>query len=55
MIEALASDRADQPAHERLRLEDNRGFEQGEEQPMKPDEDLAIGSAQTEPRWRGPL
>ena len=43
------------PAHERLRLEDNRGFEQEREQPIKPDEDQAIGSAQPEPRRRGPL
>src|SRR5437762_1641487 len=42
------------PAHQRLRLEDNRGFEQGGEQPIEPDEDHAIGSAQPEPRWRRP-
>ena len=42
------------PAHQRLRLEDNRGFEQGREQPIKPDEDQAICSAQPEPRWRRP-
>lgn len=40
------------PAHQRLRLEDNRGFEHGREQPIKPDEDQAIRSAQPEPRWR---
>jgi hypothetical protein len=43
------------PAHQRLRLEDNRGFEQGWEQPIEPDEDQAICSAQPEPRRRGPL
>jgi hypothetical protein len=43
------------PAHQRLRLDDNRGFEQGREQPIEPDEDQAICSAQPEPRWRGPL
>jgi hypothetical protein len=43
------------PAHQRLRLEDNRGFEQGGEQPIEPDEDQAICSAQPEPRRRGPL
>ena len=43
------------PAHQCLRLEDNRGFEQGREQPIEPDENQAIGSAQPEPRWRGPL
>jgi hypothetical protein len=42
------------PAHQRLRLEDNRGFEQGREQPIEPDEDHAIGSAQPEPHWRRP-
>ncbi len=43
------------PAHQRLRLEDNRGFEQGREQPIEPDENQAICSAQPEPRWRRPL
>jgi hypothetical protein len=43
------------PAHQCLRLEDNRGFEQGREQPIEPDEDQAICSAQPEPRRRGPL
>src|SRR2546421_4075862 len=33
------------PAHQRLRLEDNRGFEQGGEQPIEPDEDQAICGA----------
>src|SRR6516225_7417005 len=41
------------PAHQRLRLEDNRGFEQGREQPIEPDEDRAICRAQPEPRRRG--
>src|SRR6516162_4735319 len=43
------------PAHQRLRLEDNRGFKQGGEQPIKPDEDHAICRAQPEPRRRGSL
>jgi hypothetical protein len=43
------------PAHQRLRLEDNRGFEQGGEQPIEPYKDQAICSAQPEPRWRRPL
>jgi hypothetical protein len=43
------------PAHQRLWLEDNRGFEQGGEQPIEPDEDQAICPAQPEPRRRGPL
>ena len=43
------------PAHQRLRLEDNRGFEQGGEQPIEPDEDQAICSGLPEPRRRGPL
>jgi hypothetical protein len=43
------------PAHQRLRLEDNRGFEHRREQPIEPDEDQAICSAQPEPRWRRPL
>jgi hypothetical protein len=42
------------PAHQRLRLEDNRGFEQGGEQPIEPDEDQAICGAQPEPRRRRP-
>src|SRR5215470_15447371 len=42
------------PTHQSLRLEDNRGFEQGREQPIKPDKDQAICSAQPEPRWRRP-
>src|SRR3954447_6435560 len=42
-------------AHQRLRLEDNRGFDQGEEKPIEPDEDQAICSPQPEPHRRGPL
>jgi hypothetical protein len=41
------------PAHQRLWLEDNRGFKQGGEQPIQPDEDQVIGRAQPEPRRRG--
>src|SRR5213079_638659 len=51
----VQTEAAPMPAHQRLRLEDNRGFEQGREQPIKPDEDQTIGSAQPEPRRRGPL
>ena len=36
-------------------LEDNRGFKQGGEQPIEPDEDQAICSAQPEPRRRRSL
>jgi hypothetical protein len=43
------------PAHQRLRLEDNRGFAHGRAQPIEPDEDQAVCSAQPEPGWRGPL
>ena len=43
------------PAHQRLRLEDNRGFKQGGVQPIEPDEDHAICRAQPEPRRRGSL
>jgi hypothetical protein len=43
------------PAHQRLWLDDNRGFEQGREQPIEPDENQAICRAQPEPRWRRPL
>src|SRR5262245_48861215 len=46
---------APMPAHQRLRLEDNRGLEHGGAQPIEPDEDQAICSAQPEPRWRRPL
>ena len=42
-------------AHQRLRLEDNRGFAHGRAQPIEPDEDQAICSTQPGPRWRGPL
>jgi hypothetical protein len=38
-----------------MRYADNRGFEQGGEQPMEPDEHQAICRAQPEPRRRGPL
>src|SRR5271169_36577 len=51
----VQTEAAPMPAHQRLRLEDNRGFEQGGEQPIEPDEDQAICSAQPEPRRRGPL
>jgi len=43
------------PAHQRLRLEDNRGLDQARAQPMEPDEDHAICRAQPEPRWCRPL
>ena len=43
------------PAHQRLRLEDNRGLAHGRAQPIEPDEDQAICRAQPEPCWRGPL
>src|SRR5215469_372118 len=43
------------PAHQRLRLEHNRGFEQARGQPIEPDEDQAICRAQPEPCWRRPL
>ena len=46
---------APMPAHQRLRLEDNRGFKQAGEQPIEPDEDHAICRAQPEPRRRGSL
>src|SRR6516164_9744640 len=50
----VQTEAAPMPAHQRLRLEDNRGFAHGREQPIKPDEDHAIYSAQSEPRWRRP-
>jgi hypothetical protein len=43
------------PAHQRLRLENNRGFQHGREQPIEPHEDQAICRAQPEPCWRGPV
>src|SRR5215831_14393159 len=51
----VQTEAAPMPAHQRLGLEDNRGFANGREQPIEPDEDLAICSAQPEPRWRRPL
>src|SRR5262252_6339168 len=51
----VQTEAAPMPAHQRLRLEDNRGFKQGGEQPIEPDKDQAICSAQPEPRWRRPL
>src|SRR5215468_2460710 len=43
------------PAHQRLGLDDNRGFAHGRDQPIEPDEDQAICRAQPEPCWRRPL
>src|SRR6516165_1884023 len=51
----VQTEAAAMPAHQRLRLEDNRGFEQGRAQPIEPDEDQAICRAQPEPCWRGSL
>src|SRR5271170_2432767 len=51
----VQTEAAPMPAHQRLRLEDNRGFEHGREQPIEPDEDQAISRAQPEPCWRRPL
>src|SRR5262249_27322805 len=51
----IQTEPAPMPAHQRLGLEDNRGFAHGREQPIEPDEDQAICSAQPEPRWRRPL
>ena len=51
----VQTEAAPMPAHQRLRLEDNRGFKQGGEQPIEPDEDQAICSAQPEPRRHGSL
>src|SRR5262249_1471247 len=51
----VQTEAAPMPAHQRLRLEDNRGFEHGRAQPIEPDEDQAICRAQPEPRWRRPL
>ena len=47
--------RATRDLLKRLRLEDNRGFEHGGEQPIEPDEDQAICSAEPEPPRRGSL
>src|SRR5262252_6642942 len=51
----VQTEAAPMPAHQRLGLEDNRGFEQGGEQPIEPDEDQAICSARPEPRRCRPL
>src|SRR5262252_7447123 len=51
----VQTEAAPMPAHQRLGLEDNRGFAHGREQPIEPDEDQAICSAHPEPRWRRPL
>src|SRR5215831_10761046 len=51
----IQTEPAPMPAHQRLGLEDNRGFAHGREQPIEPDEDQAICCAQPEPRWRRPL
>src|SRR5436190_11645683 len=37
----IQTEAAPMPAHQRLRLEDNRGFERGGEQPIEPDKDQA--------------
>src|SRR6516225_4953762 len=51
----VQTEAAAMPAHQRLRLEDNRGFKQARAQPIEPDEDQAICRAQPEPRRRGSL
>src|SRR5882762_11016749 len=51
----VQTEAAPMPAHQRLRLEDNRGFEQARAQPIEPDEDQAICCAQPEPCWCRPL
>jgi hypothetical protein len=51
----VQTEAAPMPAHQRLRLEDNRGFKQGGAQPIEPDKDQAICRAQPEPRRRGSL
>ena len=51
----VQTEAAPMPAHQRLRLEHNRGFKQRGEQPIQPDEDQAICSAQPEPRRGGAL
>src|SRR4051794_14212170 len=51
----VQTEAAPMPAHQRLRLENNGGFDQAREQPIKRDEDQAICRAQPEPRWRRPL
>src|SRR5215469_10631596 len=51
----VQTEAAPMPAHQRLRLEHNRGFEQARGQPIEPDEDQAICRAQPEPCWRRPL
>src|SRR5262249_10053768 len=51
----IPTEPAPMPAHQRLGLEANRGFAHRRDQPIEPDEDQAICSAQPEPRWRRPL
>src|SRR5262249_59550563 len=51
----VQTEAAPMSAHQRLRLEDNRGSAHGRAQPIEPDEDQAICRAQPEPRWRRPL
>src|SRR5215469_13109731 len=51
----VQTEAAPMPAHQRLRLEDNRGFAHRRAQPIEPDEDQAICSAQPEPRRRRSL
>jgi hypothetical protein len=43
------------PAHQGLGLKDDRGSEQGREQPVEPDENQPIYCPQPEPGWRRPL
>src|SRR6516165_9895837 len=38
----VQTEAAAMPAHQRLRLEDNRGFAHGRAQPIEPDEDQAV-------------
>src|SRR5215469_14076282 len=51
----VQTEAAPMPAHQRLRLEDNRALAHGRTQPIEPDEDQAICRVQPEPRWRRPL
>src|SRR5215831_14357593 len=51
----IQTEPAPMPAHQRLGLEDNRGFAHRRKQPIEPDEDQAICCAQPEPCWRRPL
>src|SRR5271166_267387 len=55
LLTPVETEAAPMPAHQGLGFEDHRSSEQRRKQPVEPDEDQPIRSAQPEPGGRGPL